>query len=555
MATVSDPLAQRRDQVFPRLTEPQIARLALLGQRRSVQRGEMLFEQGSVALHFYVVLKGTLEVVRPNLDREDLVVVHGPGEFTGETNMLTGRRSLVRGRAGEDGEVLELHRDVLKTVVLTDSELSDLIMRAFILRRVGLLDRGFGDVVLVGSLHSPDTLRIKEFLMRNGHPHSYVDVERDADVQVLLDRFSVKTEEVPVIICRGEQVLRNPSNQEVADCLGFNAAIDIQALRDLVVIGAGPAGLAAAVYGASEGLDVLVLEALSPGGQAASSSKIENYLGFPTGISGQALAGRAFTQAEKFGASIAIARSATRLVCERRPYAVELSTGEVVHARTIIVASGAKYRKLDLENVAQFEGAGIYYAATQMEAQLCDGQEVIVVGGGNSAGQAAVFLSRSMKHVHMLVRSAGLSDTMSRYLIRRIEDTPNITLRTRTEITSLEGEQHLERVGWTNIATGDVENRPIRHVFMMTGAVPATDWLTGCLTLDENGFVKTGSDLSAEVRAAAGWPLARPPFLLETSRPGVFAVGDVRSGNVKRVASAVGEGSICVQLVHKVLAE
>jgi thioredoxin reductase (NADPH) len=555
MATASDPLAQRRDQAFPRLTEAQIARLALHGQRRTIRRGEVLFDQGSVAPHFYVVLEGSLEVVRPQLDREDPVVIHGPGEFTGEANMLTGRRSLVRGRAREDGEVLELHRDVLKTVVQTDSELSELIMRAFILRRVGLLNRGFGDVVLIGSRHSPDTLRIKEFLRRNGHPHSYLDVESDADVQVLLDRFSVKTEEVPVIICRGELVLRNPSNQEVADCLGFNATIDTQTLRDLLVVGAGPAGLAAAVYGASEGLDVLVLESLGPGGQAASSSKIENYLGFPTGISGQALAARAFTQAEKFGASVAIARSATKLLCEKRPYAVELSTGEVVHARSIIVASGAKYRKLDLENVARFEGTGIYYAATQMEAQLCESSEVIVVGGGNSAGQAAVFLSRSTRHLHILVRAAGLSETMSRYLVRRIEETPNITLRTRTEVTSLEGDQHLERVGWTNLATGDVDTRPIRHVFMMTGAVPETDWLTGCLTLDDKGFIKTGTELTLEERASAGWSLTRPPFLLETSRPGIFAVGDVRSGNVKRVASAVGEGSICVQLVHKVLAE
>ncbi|MGO9830418.1 MAG: FAD-dependent oxidoreductase [Myxococcaceae bacterium] len=550
-----DLVAQRRDQIFPRLSEAQIARLLPLGTRRSFRRGEILFDQGSADSRFYIVLSGELEVVRPLLDREEPVVVHVAGEFTGETNLLTGRRTLVRCRGATDGEALELHRDALKALVLADSELSDVFMRAFILRRVALLDAGFGDVVLIGSSHSSDTLRLREFLMRNAHPLTFVDVETDADVQVLLDRFSVKLEEIPVFICRGALVLRNPSNQQVADCLGFNADIDTAVIRDLLVVGGGPAGLAAAVYGASEGLDVLVLEAYAPGGQAASSSKIENYLGFPTGISGQALAGRAFTQAEKFGADVAVARSATKFLCERKPYAIELSNGETVRARTIVIASGARYRKLDVANLARFEGAGVYYAATPMEAQVCDGQEVIVVGGGNSAGQAAVFLARSMKHVHVLVRSGGLAATMSRYLIRRIEETPNITLRIRTEIVTLEGEKHLERVTWNNTATGDSETRPIRHVFLMTGAVPCTDWLERCVALDDNGFVKTGPDLSQEERAAAQWTRPRAPFLLETSLPGVFAVGDVRASSVKRVASAVGEGSVCIQLVHRALAE
>ena len=555
MVDSQDIVSQRRDQIFPRLTQGQIARLLPLGKRRAFHRGEVLFEQGSTDSEFYVVLSGTLEIVRPQLGREELVVVHVPGEFTGETNFLSGRRTLVRCRAAEDGEALALHRDVLKTLVLTDSELSEIFMRAFILRRVALLDAGFGDVVLIGSRHSADTLRLREFLQRNAHPITYVDVERDSDVQVLLDKFQVKLEEIPVFICRGELVLRNPSNQEVAECLGFNSAIDTAVIRDLLVVGAGPAGLAAAVYGASEGLDVLVLESYGPGGQAASSSKIENYLGFPTGISGQALAGRAFTQAEKFGARIAVTRSASKLLCERKPYAVQLSNGETVRARTIIIASGAKYRKLDLPNLSRFEGAGIYYSATQMEAQACENQEVIVVGGGNSAGQAAVFLSRSMKHVHILVRAEGLAATMSRYLIRRIEDTPNITLRTRTSVTALEGDKHLEQVTWKSSATGEVEVRPIRHVFLMTGAVPSTDWLEGCVALDDKGFVKTGPDITAEEQQHAKWPRPRQPLLLETTLPGVFAVGDVRSTSVKRVASAVGEGSICVQLVHKVLAE
>ena len=555
MATAPDMILQRRDQMFPSLTEAQVARLLPLGTRRQVQQDEVLFEQGSVDAQFYVVLRGTLEVVRPLLNRDEFVVLHHAGEFTGETNMLSGRRTLVRCRAAQDGEVLELHRDALKTLVLTDSELSDVLMRAFILRRVALVDRGFGDVVLIGSLQSSDTLRLREFLTRNAHPHTYVDVDSDPDVQVLLDRFSVKVDEIPIFICRGELVLRNPSNSEVADCLGFNADIDVAVVRDLLVVGGGPAGLAAAVYGASEGLDVLVLEAYAPGGQAASSSKIENYLGFPTGISGQALAGRALNQAEKFGAHVAIARSAAKLLCERKPYAVQLSNGETIRARAIVIASGARYRKLGLDNLSRFEGAGIYYAATAMEALYCEKQEVVVVGGGNSAGQAAVFLSQTMEHVHMLVRSEGLAATMSRYLIRRIEENPKITLRTRTEVISLEGEKHLERVSWKNSVTDEVETRPMRHLFLMTGADPSTEWLHRCLALDDKGFVKTGSDVSAEEREASGWTRPRPPFLLEASLPGIFAVGDVRSTSVKRVASAVGEGSICIQLVHKVLAE
>lgn len=555
MAKVPDFMAQRKDQMFPALTEEQIGRLAPLGEHRAVKRGEVLLEQGSTDAKFFVVLKGTLEVVLPNMTGEAMVVVHEHGDFTGEINMLTGRPTLVRCRAAEDGEVLEFHRDVLKTIVLNDPELSDLLMRAFILRRVGLLDRGYGDVVLIGSLHSSDTLRLREFLARNAHPMTYLDVDSNQEVQALLDRFDVRLDEIPVLICRGQLVLRNPANQEVAECLGFNTDIDVTAVRDVLVVGAGPAGLAAAVYAASEGLDVLVLEAYAPGGQAGSSSKIENYLGFPTGISGQALAGRAFTQAEKFGAQVAIARSAAKLLCERKPYAIQLSNGEAVRARAIIVASGAKYRKLNLENLSRFEGSGIYYAATPMEAQACENQEVIIVGGGNSAGQAATYLSQSMKHVHLLVRSEGLATTMSRYLIRRIEENPKITLRTRTEVIALEGEKHLERVTWKNMSSGEVTSHPIRHLFLMTGAVPSTDWLQGCLALDEKGFVKTGTDISGQERDAMGWSLHRAPFLLETSLPGVFAVGDVRSTSVKRVASAVGEGSICIQLVHRTLAE
>ena len=383
----------------------------------------------------------------------------------------------------------------------------------------------------------------------------YVDVERDPDVQELLDRFQVAVEDVPIVIYRGQQVLRNPSNRQLADRLGFNEAIDRTQVRDLVIVGAGPAGLAAAVYGASEGLDVLVLETKAPGGQAGSSSRIENYLGFPNGISGQELAARAYTQAQKFGAQVLIARSAIRLLCERKPYNVEMDDGLQVQARTIIIATGAQYRKIAFDNLLQFEGAGVYYGATFIEAQLCGGEEVIVVGGGNSAGQAAVFLARTAKRVYVLVRSGGLAETMSRYLIRRIEDNPSIVLRTHTEIIALEGGDHLERVRWRDHQTGNVEAHAISHVFLMLGAVPNTQWLNGCLVLDNEGFIRTGPDLSQDDLTAARWPLARSPYFLETSMPAVFAAGDVRAGNLKRVAAAVGEGANAVSFVHRVLHE
>jgi thioredoxin reductase (NADPH) len=408
--------------------------------------------------------------------------------------------------------------------------------------------------VLVGSTHSAGTLRIKEFLMRNGHPYSYIDLERDPDVQTLLDGFKIAAGEIPVVICRGQLVLRNPSNQQVADCLGFNEAVDHTHLRDLIVVGAGPAGLAAAVYGASEGLDVLVLETSSPGGQAGSSSKIENYLGFPTGISGQDLAGRAYTQAQKFGAQMLIA-TGTRLACDRKPYIVQVENGPRIPARTVVIATGAEYRRLPLQNLSRFEGAGVYYSATFVEAQLCGGEDVIVVGAGNAAGQAAVFLAQTARRVHMLIRSAGLAESMSRYLIRRIEETPTITLRPHTEIVALEGGDHLASVRWRNDQTGHIEEHNISHVFVMTGAAPNTRWLDGCVALDAKGFIKTGADLSRDDLSTARWPLARPPHLLETSVPGVFAVGDVRGGSIKRVASAVGEGSIAISFVHRVLQE
>jgi thioredoxin reductase (NADPH) len=451
--------------------------------------------------------------------------------------------------------VIEVDRDHIRAIVQTDPELGEILLRAFILRRVEMISRGYGDVVLVGSNHSAGTLRIKDFLTRNSHPYSYVDLDRDDGVQTLLDRFHVGIADIPVTICRGELVLRNPTNQQLADCLGLNDAVDRTVVRDVVVVGAGPAGLAAAVYGASEGLDVLVLEASAPGGQAGTSSRIENYLGFPTGISGQELAGRAFAQAQKFGAQLLIARRAKRLDCSREPYTIETDDGACVRARSIILATGAEYRRLALPNLAQFEGTGVYYGATFIESQLCRGDEVVVVGGANSAGQAAIFLAQTARRVHMLVRGEGLASTMSRYLIRRIEQNPAISLRTRTEIIGLEGNDHLERVTWRDARTGQTETRTVRHVFAMTGAVPSTSWVDGCLALDDKGFIKTGPALSPEDLSAARWPLPRVPLLLETSVPRVFAVGDVRGGNFKRVAPAVGEGSISIAFVHQVLHE
>ena len=544
----------RREKIFPKLTPVQISRIEPHGRIRSVQLGEVLIEQGDTSVPFFVVVTGEIEIVRPFGTQETLITIHTDGQFTGEVNMLSGRRSLVRARVTKPGKVIELDHQQMLSLVQTDAELSGIFMRAFILRRVELIAAGVGDIVLVGSAYSADTLRIKEFLMRNGHPYSYIDLERDPDVQNLLDSFQVSASEIPVLICRGQIVLRTPSNQEIADCLGFNEPIDQTHVRDLIIIGAGPSGLAAAVYGASEGLDVLMLETSSPGGQAGSSSSIENYLGFPTGISGQELAGRAYNQAQKFGAHMLVAK-ASRLICDGKPYVIELENGARISTRTVMIATGAQYRKLPLENLSRFEGAGVYYGATFVEAQLCGGEEVVVVGGGNSAGQAAVFLAQNAKRVHMLVRSAGLTASMSRYLIRRIENTPTIILRPQTEIVTLEGGDHLESVYWRNNQSGQTEKHEISHVFIMTGADPNTHWLNGCIILDDKGFIKTGSDLLPDNLSALGWPLMRQPYLLETSLPGVFAVGDVRSGSVKRVASAVGEGSIAISFVHKVLQE
>jgi thioredoxin reductase (NADPH) len=541
--------------MFPTLSAAQIARIAAHGVIRPITRGEVLIEGGQTNVPFFVVKAGEIEVIRPSGLGDLLVAAVHAGQFTGDVSMLLGRPALMRLRVSESGEVVQLTRDQMHVLVQTDAEIGEVLMKALIHRRRELVAQGISDALLIGSAHSAATLRIKAFLTRNNHPFKYLDLDRDADVQDLLDRFHLGPAEIPVLICRGKTALKNPSNETIADRLGFNDRIDQGHLRDVVIVGAGPAGLAAAVYAASEGLDALVIEATSPGGQAASSSRIENYIGFPTGISGQELAGRAYAQAQKFGATVMIAKGAAALACERMPYGVTLDDGATITARTVIIATGARYRKPALTNLGQFEGAGVYYSATFMEeAQLGDSDEVIVVGGANSAGQAAVFLAQTGRRVYMVVRSTSLSEGMSRYLVRRIEETPTIQLRTRTEIVALEGHGHLERVQWRD-GTGAITSHDVKHVFLMTGAEANTGWLNGQLALDEKRFIKTGPDVIHEDRAAAHWPLERSPYLLETSLPGVFAVGDVRCGNIKRVASAVGEGSIAISFVHRVLAE
>ena len=547
------PYAGRTAQTFPHLTPVQISRLSAHGRKISVQKGQVLAEPGD-RLPTYIVLSGSIEVVQPTLSGETLIVVHTAGSFSGDVGTLRGIGTVVRMRVREAGEVLAIDEAHLRTLVQTDSELSELFMRAFILRRVILITSQSSDVILLGSSHSAGTLRLQQFLTRNTYPFVNLDIDSDPSVRELLDRFHVKVEDFPVVVCRASVVLKNPSNEEVASCLGMNQQIDDDRVRDVIVVGAGPAGLAAGVYAASEGLDVLVLETGTPGGQAGSSSKIENYLGFPTGISGLALASRALIQAQKFGAEIRTAYSAMRLNCGQRPYAIEFASGQAARARSIIIATGAEYRQLALDNASRFLGTGIYYAATSTEARRCGAGEAIVVGGGNSAGQAAIFLAGTCRTVHLLVRSKALAATMSQYLIRRIEDTSNIELRMQTEITALEGADQLARVTWRT-AGQSPETHDIGHVFLMTGALPCTGWLVSCIALNDKGFVRTGSDLRKDDLTAAGWSNGRQPEFFETNVPGIFAVGDVRSGSVKRVAAAVGEGSACIQQVHRVLHE
>jgi thioredoxin reductase (NADPH) len=538
----------------PILTETQIDRIRAFGELRQVTVGQILYQPNDETPSVFVVISGRIKIIAVVGGEDQLVTTYGPGQFSGELLMISGRRSIYRCQTVEAGELLELSANNLRTLIARDAELSDIFMNAFLARRSSLRDAGHGNVVLVGSNGSANTLALREFLSRDGHPYAYFDAVLDPAAQKLLHRFDAGIADIPLVICNNAIVLRNPTPKELAECLGFNRAIDQDVVRDLIVVGAGPAGLAAAVYAASEGLNVLVIERSAPGGQAGSSSKIENYLGFPTGVSGQDLAARAIAQSEKFGAKIMVARSVASLNCEERPYKVTLDDGQQFSTRTIVLATGAQYNKLDLANLDAFTGKGIYYNATFMEAQACAGEPVIVVGGGNSAGQAAVFLSQNTAGVQMMVRAPNLAATMSRYLIQRIEENPRIKVHYSSEITDLAGDSHLEQVSWLDKASGKITTQPVRHVFVMTGASPKTPWLSHCVALDEKGFVLTGHDLQS-AKAPIAWARSQPPRMLETSLPGVFAVGDARSGNVKRVAAAVGEGSIVIHHVHQTLSE
>jgi thioredoxin reductase (NADPH) len=538
----SDPYA-RETQTFPRLDPEMMARAAQFGVEEAVPAGALLFERGQRGVDFFLIVTGAVEIFETDVcDQPSQVTVHTERQFTGEMDLFNDRQILVSARATVDSRVVRVKRPDFRRLVASEPDIGEIIMRAFILRRLGMIRHAHG-VVLVGPGHGGDTLRIQAFVTRNGYPHRVLNTETDPTAGGFLHCFQLTGEQLPVLILPGGVVLKNPSNPELAEALGLVETLDDGAIFDVAVVGAGPAGLAAAVYAASEGLSTLVLESMAPGGQAGTSSKIENYLGFPTGISGQALAGRAQSQAQKFGARLAIARSVTGLECSAQPYRLRLENDRHVKARAIVIASGARYRKLDLENYAAYEGHGIHYAATAMEAQLCGGEEVAVVGGGNSAGQAAVFLSRTVRHVYIIVRADGLAETMSDYLVQRIAISSKISVHAHSEVTRLAGDSMLRELTWTDRRSGESVSKPIANLFVMIGASPNTEWLAGCLALDKKGFVETG-------RAEDGQPLASP---YATTRPGIFAIGDVRAGSVKRVASSVGEGSVVVQAVHQYL--
>ena len=535
-----DPYA-RPAQTFPHLPPAMGARLMPYGTEETLPAGTTVFQRGQRGLDFFYVLEGAIEIYELDEAQQPRVIgALGERGFSGEIHLLNDREVLMNGRTTTATRVLRVARADFRRLLSAEPDIGEIILRAFILRRVGFIRHAQGAVFVIGSGHAADTLRLQRFLTRNGYPYRLLDTDLDATAIDFLNLGQVPAARMPVVFSPGKSTLFNPSNAELADHLGLTEAFDPGHIYDLTVLGAGPAGLAAAVYGASEGLDTLVLESMAPGGQAGTSSKIENYLGFPTGISGAALAGRAQVQAQKFGARLHISRAVTGIDCDNHPYKLLLEDGHSIATRSIIVATGARYRKLDVPDYDRFEGQGIHYAATPMEQTLCGGEEVIVVGGGNSAGQAAVFLSRTVGHVHILIRAGGLAATMSDYLIQRIGNSPKITVHTRTEITALEGDNYLRRVTWTHRDSKASETRAIGNVFVMIGASPNTEFLAGCLELDRAGFIKTGVGADGE----------RLPSPYATSLPGVFAVGDVRSGSVKRVASGVGEGSVVVQAVH-----
>jgi thioredoxin reductase (NADPH) len=535
----------------PTLNREHIDRIRSVAQLRSVRSGEVLYEPACPDVPLFVVLDGAVSISRTGED-EKILAVREAGQFTGEMSVISGSRSLLTARVTKSGSVLELTREKVLSLMAKDTELGDILMGAFVARRLLMIQLGEGNVILFGTGSSARTLALREFLTRNGHPFTYVDIDTDSCAGELMEKLAVRKGEIPLVYCNSRYVLRVPSIAELAACLDLNINVD-KSVRDVVVIGAGPAGLAAAVYAASEGLKTLVIEKSAPGGQAASSSKIENYLGFPTGLSGQELANRSIAQAQKFGAQLMVAQSVVHIDFSRQPYKVILESGLKFNARSVVIATGAQYARLPVEEANAFTGRGVYYNATHMEAALCDSEEVAVVGGGNSAGQAAVFLAQRSSKVHLLVRSGKLSESMSQYLIARIEAHPRIEIHYLTQIVAVTGTAHLESIAWKDGSLGLEVTMPIRHVFVMAGAAPRTEWLEDSFVLDKNGFVVTGPDLVGY--KSFQWPLSRPPLLLETSVPGIFAVGDTRAGSVKRVASAVGEGAMAVHLVHRFLAE
>lgn len=538
----SDPY-HRTAQTFPRLSEDMVNRVAAFGREEQVPANTILFRRGERRVDFLLLLEGEIEIFGMDQDGvPHVIVVHGPGEFTGELHHFSEREILVNARTKVDSRIVRISRADFRRLIATEPDIGEIIMRAFILRRVGLIRYAQDDVALIGSARSGDTLRIERFLLQNGYPHRLIDVDTDSEAEDWQVCLTLSPEQLPVLVYGDRQILHNPSNVELADALGLTELSDDDHVYDVAVVGAGPSGLAAAVYAASEGLDTIVVEGHAPGGQAGTSSKIENYLGFPTGISGQALAGRAQIQAQKFGARLAVSRHAVELDCSEPVLRLTLEGDRQVRARAIVIATGARYRKLDLEDYARHEGQGIQYAATAMEEQLCIGEEVAVIGGGNSAGQAAMYLSKRAAHVHVLVRSEGLAASMSSYLINRLEASPKVSIRPWTEVVALHGDHLLHEITWRHRRTGETERRPIRHLFVMIGAEPNTDWLRRCVALDDKGFVLTGTQ---------SWTRSPSPYA--TSQPGVFAVGDVRAGSVKRVASAVGEGSVVVQAIHQFL--
>jgi|SRR5471032_2239458 len=536
----------RHHQIFPTLSEQQVALLERYGERRTLKVGDVLFSQGDRHIPMFAVVSGTIEATRDSMGGKHPIGVHGPGSFTGEVGTLDGRAAVATARAQSDCEVIVIDEESLRALVIAEAELSETIMRAYILRRVAYIQDQHGGVLVIGSSASAETHRLRHFLSRNGQPSAYFNIAEHSEARELLARHGATEADMPVVVTLQGKVLKRPTHRAVADAIGLSPDRLNGERFDVVVVGAGPAGLAAAVYAASEGLRVAVLDVKAPGGQAGTSSKIENYFGFPTGISGQALAGRGLSQCRKFGAQVGVPIEALGIECESAsPFHISLNYDEHVYARAVIIATGARYRKPALDNLENFEGRGVYYSATYMEAAFCKNEELIVVGGGNSAGQAAVFLSAFARRVHVVIRGDGLNASMSSYLIRRIEAAPNITLHLRTHIVELEGETRLDGIQWSR--QGEIEQKAIRHVFLFLGAQPNTGWLGDCVALDKNGFVLTGPDVSTK------WTSERPPQFLETSQPGVFAVGDVRSGSVKRVAAAVGEGAAAIQSLHQYL--